>query len=195
MNLKNTNVLLISAFFLLLTVNVNAGDKVDNQQLEQARVLVKTFATDLKKVLSKSMISGGAINALKQCNIQAPLIADKHTALSGWRVGRTALKVRNEDNTPDDWEINVLKQFEQRKLAGENLTTMEYAETVVKGNQRIYRYMKPIPTAGLCLTCHGAELTESVSEKVQSLYPKDQATGFSLGDIRGAFTLEKVQTH
>jgi hypothetical protein len=52
--------------------------------------------------------------------------------------------------------------------------------------------MKPIPTAGLCVTCHGGEMSEEITKKIKSLYPNDQATGFMVGDIRGAFTLQKI---
>ena len=69
---------------------------------------------------------------------------------------------------------------------------MEYSETVKDGDKLVYRYMKPIPTAGLCLTCHGGDVSEEVTKKVQLLYPNDQATGFTVGDIRGAFTLQKT---
>jgi hypothetical protein len=102
------------------------------------------------------------------------------------------LKVRNDNNAPDDWEAMTLRQFEKRKAAGENLKTMEYAETVKEGDKLVYRYMKPIPTAGLCVSCHGDVMPEALSDKVKTLYPNDQATGFKAGDIRGAFTLQKI---
>jgi hypothetical protein len=31
-----------------------------------------------------------------------------------------------------------------------------------------------------------------VKEKIDALYPYDEALGFTVGDIRGAFTLQKV---
>jgi hypothetical protein len=102
------------------------------------------------------------------------------------------MRVRNEKNTPDEWELAVLQQFEKRKIAGENLKTMEYAETVKEGDQLVYRYMKPIPIVGACLTCHGINLGDEITDKVKSLYPNDQAIGFNMGDIRGAFTLQKI---
>lgn len=52
--------------------------------------------------------------------------------------------------------------------------------------------MNPIPTSGLCLTCHGTDLVDEITNKVKLLYPNDQATGFDVGDIRRAFTLQKV---
>ena len=45
----------------------------------------------------------------------------------------------------------------------------------------------------LCLKCHGAQATLSpaVKEKLSALYPQDKATGYSLGQIRGAMTIRK----
>lgn len=138
------------------------------------------------------MKSAGPIKALSECNIQAMPIAEKNSSSSPWDIARTSLKVRNENNQADEWETQVLQLFEQRKADGEAIETMEYAETIKTAEKTIYRYMKPIPTTGLCLTCHGETLADEVSNKVKVLYPHDNATGFSLGDIRGAFTLQKI---
>ncbi len=183
--------------FLVSTLSIspllaNAGEIATNSATLAARSLVKAFGSDLKHVLQTSMKSGGPIKALAQCNIQAGPIAQENALSSGWEIGRTSLKVRNENNAPDEWETTTLLQFEKRKAAGENVKTMEYAETVKVGDKKVYRYMKPIPTAGLCVTCHGGDMSEEIINKVKSLYPNDQATGFMVGDIRGAFTLQKI---
>lgn len=47
--------------------------------------------------------------------------------------------------------------------------------------------MKAIPTAGLCLQCHGTAINPEVSAKLNELYPHDKAVGYREGDIRGAF--------
>ena len=52
--------------------------------------------------------------------------------------------------------------------------------------------MKAIPTDDVCLTCHGKQIPEKLSAQLEKLYPDDQATGFSKGDIRGAFTVVKI---
>ncbi len=49
--------------------------------------------------------------------------------------------------------------------------------------------MKAIPTAPLCLTCHGANVDPSLREKIEAVYPNDAAVGYNEGDIRGAFTI------
>jgi len=190
MKSMSSKVLLVSTLSLLPLL-AHAGEQATSQETLEARSLVKALGSDLKHVLKTSMQSGGPIKALEQCNILAGPIAKENSSTSGWDVGRTSLKVRNESNAPDEWEAKTLAQFEQRKAAGENLKTMEYAEMVKADDKIVYRYMKPIPTAGLCVTCHGGEVAEEITTKVQSLYPNDQAIGFKVGDIRGAFTLQK----
>jgi hypothetical protein len=61
------------------------------------------------------------------------------------------------------------------------------------GDKTVLRYMKAILMSGLCLACHGSKLADDLSNKVNELYPNDQATGFKLGDICGAFTLQKIK--
>ena len=75
--------------------------------------------------------------------------------------------------------------FEQRKQQGEAIAKIEYYEETEQG----FRYMKAIPTKGLCLTCHGETLSEPVKAALLKHYPDDTATGFNVGDIRGAFTI------
>jgi len=191
MKYLGTNFLLITSLSLLAFV-ATAEDNALVKNTQEARALVKTFGSDLKHVLKTAMKSEGPIKALTVCNIEAGPIADKNSSLSGWKIGRTSLKVRNESNAPDKWESTVLYAFEKRKAAGENLKTMEYSETVKSGDKTVFRYMKPIPTAGLCLSCHGNVLGAEITQKVQTLYPNDTATGFTVGDIRGAFTLTKT---
>jgi hypothetical protein len=53
--------------------------------------------------------------------------------------------------------------------------------------------MKAIPTSAVCLECHGATLASGAHDVLAELYPEDCATGFSEGDIRGAFvTIRKL---
>lgn len=191
MKLMRFKVLLVSTLSILPLL-ANTSEIVTSPETLEARSLVKAFGNNLKHVLKTSMKSGDPIKALEQCNMQAGPIAQEIALSSGWGIGRTSLKVRNENNLPDNWEMTTLRQFENRKAAGENLKTMEYAETVKAGDKLVYRYMKAIPTAGLCITCHGGNISQDITQKVKSLYPNDQATGFMVGDIRGAFSLQKI---
>jgi hypothetical protein len=45
----------------------------------------------------------------------------------------------------------------------------------------------------MCLGCHGKNIAPEVQAKLDELYPEDQATGFSEGDLRGAFVISWQQ--
>jgi hypothetical protein len=107
-------------------------------------------------------------------------------------IGRTSLKLRQPKNAPDDWELRQLRRFEERKAAGEGVATLEVGAYAEKDGKRVFRYMKAIPTAPLCLNCHGASLAPEVAAKLHELYPADAATGFNAGDLRGAFTITET---
>jgi uncharacterized protein DUF3365 len=156
-----------------------------DQRVSQSREAVKFYADVLIAELKYSLEEGGPVRAIKVCKVEAPQIAKDISDQNNWRIGRTSLKTRNPKNNPDEWEAKVLQQFEQRKQNGGTIATLEFSETTKEG----FRYMKAIPTKGLCLTCHGETLAEPVKAKLAELYPEDKATGFKIGDIRGAFSI------
>lgn len=158
----------------------------EKAMVDEARAHTKSFSMALKSALETGMKSGGPMAAIEVCNDQAPRIAQQ-VSKDGWVVARTALKVRNADNAPDQWETAVMNDFISRLKAGESPDTIEVSE--IEGGQ--FRYMKMIPTAAVCLACHGSDVAEPVAQKIASLYPQDQAVGFKLGELRGAFTLRK----
>jgi len=102
-------------------------------------------------------------------------------------LSRVSLKNRNPENAPNEWQTSVLEDFEDRKAAGSDVGSIAWSETVTVDGEQEFRFMKAIPTAAVCLTCHGTNLAPEVSQALAELYPQDLATGFSEGDIRGAF--------
>jgi len=175
--------LLLSAMYHVSTLA--AGPE---PQLEESRAIAAEFMKTLKGELMQAMQTGGPVNAIGVCKLRAPAIAAELSALKGWQVGRTSLKVRNPANAPDSWERVGLESFEQRKQAGEDPARLEYYAVVEQKGKPVFRYMKAIPTAGLCLACHGTKIDPVVAAKLAELYPGDQARGYQVGDIRGAFT-------
>jgi len=159
---------------------------------DEAKGLIKQFATQLKGELQAAMKTGGPVNAISVCKDRAPAIAHSLSEQSGWQVARTSLKTRNPDNAPDGWERAVLEQFEADKAAGKDPQTLARAETVESDGAKTFRFMKAIPTGEVCLACHGGDNVKPETEaKLAELYPEDTARGFKVGDIRGAFTLSK----
>ncbi len=156
----------------------------------QARAISAAFAGKLKGELVGAMKVDGPVKAIEVCNVAAPAIAADASA-NGWAVARTSLKTRNPKNAPDAWEKRVLEEFDAAKSKGAEAAKLEHFEVVEKNGARTFRFMKAIPVAEPCLTCHGEAVKEPVKARLAELYPDDRATGYKLGDIRGAFTLSK----
>jgi hypothetical protein len=183
--MKKSIIFAIAAF-----IPFNQALATDTEQLTQnSRAAAKVLGGELKATLQASMKAGGPVDSITVCNIDAPNIANKVSTAKGMKVARTSLKFRNQSNQPDAWEKSVLEQFEQRKAKGEAIKTLEFSEVSDVDGKKTFRYMKAIPTGDVCLKCHGGNIAEPVSAKINSLYPNDKATGFNKGDIRGAFTV------
>jgi cytochrome c553 len=180
---------------IFLTSVLMSGSLQANEALqaniEEGKGVMKAYFGDLKGELVKGMKEKGPVSTISTCHTVAPSLAETHSQMSGWSVGRTSLKVRNPDNRADAWEAAVLKEFESRKEAGEDPKKLLKAEIVEEEGRKVFRMMKAIPTAEVCTKCHGAEIAEPVSAKLSELYPKDEARGYKPGDLRGAFTLKK----
>ena len=182
------------AFLLVLVITLFPAtapfaDEDLAARIGASRDAIKSFAGALQKQLKSAMTDGGPTAAIEVCNIAAPEIAESASTASGWSVGRTSLKLRNPGNTPDAWELAVLRDFEDRKAAGEDPGTLDHAEIVVGDGQRTFRYMKAIPTQPVCIVCHGTSIAPEVTARLDALYPEDRARGFEVGDIRGAFSI------
>ena len=189
----------LAAALIVLSASAGQAKKISKTQsgtkaraILEARSIVRDFAGDLKANLMAAMKDGGPVNALAVCKSVAAPLATQNSEMSGWKVSRTALKLRNSANRPDAWEEKVLRDFVTRKAAGEDPRKMEFAQILRINGQKTFRYMKAIPTQPVCLKCHGAKLSEPVRKKLHELYPQDRAIGFSAGDIRGAFSLSKT---
>lgn len=180
----------ILAYIIISFIPFSQALAVDTEQLTQnSRIAVKALGSELKSILQASMKASGPVDSISVCNIEAPQISNNISKAKGMSVARTSLKYRNQENKPDDWEKSVLEQFEQRKAKGEDVKTMEFSELTEDKGKKVFRYMKAIPTAEVCLKCHGNNVAQPIANKINSLYPDDKATGYNLGDIRGAFSI------
>lgn len=152
----------------------------------EAQALIPPLQQALLASVQQAMRDGGPQAAVTRCQVQAPLLTRANSP-APWRVGRTALRVRNPDNAADAWEREVLERFAQRAAAGEALQGM-HESAVIDGQ---FRYLQAIPTGEPCLACHGPVIPADLAERIDRLYPADQARGFRLGELRGAFTLSR----
>jgi hypothetical protein len=168
-----------------------SGDQahgVDTEaEISAAKTSIKQFAVALQTELKAAMQAGGPVAAIGVCNQKAIPITEQVSTEQGIKLTRVSLKNRNPDNAPNEWQTSVLESFEVRKAAGSDVGSIAWSETVTVDGKQEFRFMKAIPTAAVCLACHGTNLAPEVSRTLAELYPQDRATGFSEGDIRGAF--------
>ena len=168
---------------------LRSEEPMNKSELEmEAKEIVATFAGELKPKLKKAIQSGGLEHAVNICSVEAPKIAKNLSAKTGWSVKRVSLKPRNKNSaTPDEFEREVLRQFNERQIKGESPSAIAYSEII--GDN--FRFMKAQGVGGVCLNCHGESIQPDVIKLILEHYPDDAATGYSLGQIRGAFSLIK----
>jgi hypothetical protein len=180
------------ALAALLALPLSAAEAPTPETLAaQARGLAGNLMLSLQGELFAAMKDGGPVKALEVCRTRASQITKAASTGTPWKIGRTALKVRNPQNAPDAWEAAKLEEFRKRRAAGEELAALEAWEVVEAEGRRTFRYVKAIGTTSPCLNCHGSDLKPEVAAKVKELYPEDQAVGFAAGQLRGAFTLSR----
>lgn len=169
-----------------------ADDDVAALTAEAAQIAA-AFSDELRSELMAAMKAGGPVNAISVCNEKAPAIAAAHAASSGWTVARSSHRLRNPENAPDAFTAETIADFVAREAAGEDATSLTRAEIVEEGGNRVFHFVKAIPTAQPCLNCHGGEeVKPEVVAKLTELYPEDAARGFAVDQMRGVFTFSKV---
>lgn len=170
---------------------VDVAPEVMDANTQEARATVKAFFGELKGELVAAIKQAGPAHAVSVCNTKAGEIASRVSREQGMDVSRVSLKNRNPGNAAEGWTKTVLEQFEVRKAAGETPDTLEFAEVIATADGDVFRYMKAIPTGEVCLNCHGTNISPEVTAKLDELYPDDKATGYKVGDLRGAFVVIK----
>ena len=182
--------ILAGLLLLIIALDCSGGQQSNahaDAEVAAAKAAIMEFAGALQAELKGAMQTGGPVAAIAVCNSRAMPITVQIAADHGMILSRVSLKNRNPENAPKAWQTRVLENFENQKLAGKDLESLAWSETTSTDDGREFRFMKAIPTTGVCLQCHGTILAPEVSSMLAELYPEDRATGFNEGDIRGAF--------
>lgn len=181
---------LIGTFLTVLALPVMADEA---QLLGEAREIPSRMVPKLLEVLQGEIDRSGHADAISVCREKAPQMAKALSEQTGWAIRRVSLKNRNPKAVPDAWEKSVLENFERRLAAGEPPVQIDHGEVMTVDGQKMYRYMKALPTQEICLNCHGTQnkLAIGVEARLKELYPADKATGYGPGQIRGAITIKK----
>ena len=186
MHYKHIAMTLAMAGATLVHANDTDATKIKEEGIRYIKMLGGALKKELKAHL-KNDPSG--LEALAFCSGSAEEITEKvNAALPPYaKVRRTALKVRNDKtNTPDKTDTAVMKAYQEAMAAGtfspKDIKVVKTGETT-----RIY---KPLVTKGVCLKCHGNNLSPKIAEAIKTAYPHDRAIGFKEGELRGVIVAE-----
>lgn len=185
--MKQKIVLIVFLLTACLQHTAHAQTEKAKQYQEQAAILAKDFIGTLKPFLKEAITEKGPMHAIAVCSVEAPKIAQSLGELSGWEIKRVSLKARNPNAKPDEWEAKQLALFD--KLQQQGAKTQSLNAWSLEKNR--FRYMQAQTTQGLCLTCHGKNVATDIKKALASYYPNDKATGYTLGEVRGAISLSK----
>jgi hypothetical protein len=185
-------IVLSSTATLLLA---SPGQK-QNQELQSivqtgkksSKMLLQTLGKNMKAHMKK----GGPMDALNFCSNEAYSLTESVNKKlpNGVRVKRVSLKYRSPANQPTEDEAKVLQAMENLKEANVILPK----HFVEKVNATTYKFYKPLLiNKGVCLKCHGDIKNTDLKRAIAKRYPVDKATGYKMGDLRGAIvvTIEK----
>ena len=147
--------------------------------LERAALARDALFNELSTRLLAAMSSGGPAKAIEVCSKLAPKLAKDVGEQHHVSIGRTAIRLRNENNLPPKWAEPLLK----------DLPTKPVVQDLENGRTGV---LFPILLKVQCLTCHGPDdkIASEIRTELARLYPNDKATGFQEGDLRGWFWVE-----
>lgn len=147
--------------------------------LERAALARDALFNELSTRLLAAMSNGGPAKAIEVCSKLAPQLAKEVGEQHQVSIGRTAIRLRNENNRPPAWAEPLLKE----------LPTKPVVQDLENGRTGV---LFPILLKVQCLTCHGPDdkIAAEIRTELARLYPNDKATGFQEGDLRGWFWLE-----
>lgn len=158
--------------------------------LARAQAAAKQLGQTLKTRLVGAMTEGGPEAAIELCSAEAQSITSAASAESGVRLGRASLRTRNPSNVPPAWVRAWLEEQGERPVEG-----VEGFARVSGGPEgRRAEFLMPIGVEGPCLVCHGdpGAMPDGVRSLLEERYPEDRATGYALGDLRGALWAEAL---
>ncbi len=192
--MAGVRIFVASAFAMLSAIACGEKQTLEPEpeDLNGARQAASVLGGRLRERLIAAMQEGGPSQAVSVCAEEAPEIARTASEETGYDVGRTSLRIRNTDNAPDDWEREQLLMFIEQIEAGADPEDLEVAAITRTKDAATFRWAKPIMMEAPCLTCHGADVDPGLLTEIRKAYPDDAATGFSIGDVRGIFTVSKT---
>ena len=183
----NKFAVILVALVVLSSCSKSLSKKEVEQYTIQGKEIAQATAKKLGGTMVEKMKDGGVKDAVPFCNTKAIPLTDEMSEKFNVSIKRTSHLLRNEDNKPNDEEVLVINNYKDLMSKGKGLKPV--VELDNDGNPHFYA---PIIIQKKCLTCHGeigVDVTKKSDSIIESYYPKDLATGFKEGDLRGIWSI------
>jgi hypothetical protein len=191
--MKRTSLMLSSAliFIFAACTGSHPGEEEKAAASRKAQQTANRLTGELLGELTAAMKEGGPIRAIQYCSENAQNLTNMIGKEMGVSVRRVTIKPRNPLDTPDEWENEVLERFDIAARQGLLKADIHEDEVVKMDGRLVMRSMKPILIKQPCLMCHGTgrDIPKDVEELLKARYPEDKATGYVVGDFRGAVSI------
>jgi hypothetical protein len=152
--------------------------------IARADVIIATMHDALLWELNSGLEQGGPTLAIKSCHLDAIRVAERVGRQEGVAAGRTSDRLRNPLNAPRPWAASLVTANAGRQARDVDGFAVDLGSKV--------GVLRPVVHRARCAGCHGRPDTfgAGIRAELRDRYPKDRATGFEEGEIRGWYWVE-----
>lgn len=152
--------------------------------ISRADAVVASLQDTHLRELTSALDRGGPGGAIKSCHIDVIGVIQRIGRQEGIAAGRTGDRLRLPTNAPKPWAAALVQANAGRQARDVDGFAVDLGETV--------GVLRPIAHRPVCAACHGPAdaLSPDVRDALGASYPRDRATGFTEGEIRGWYWVE-----
>ena len=152
--------------------------------ISRADLIVVSMQDAMLKELRDALELGGPEFAIKSCHIDVVGITRRIGRQEGVTAGRTSHRLRSSANAPKAWAAPLVAAYAGRRTGDVGGFAVDLGDKV--------GVLRPMTEQPMCASCHGPaeKVSPAVREALGRTYPRDLATGFTEGEIRGWFWVE-----
>lgn len=180
------NLIYLSA--LLFAFSCGSSEK--GAEFAELKTEMDSIATvsqkELLKNVSAAIQKGGTVHAVGFCNIMAIPITDSLSESHQVSISRITDRTRNPNNgLKTENDKSVFNSFKENN---------DLVDSLLTENNKIVYYKRINTAMPACIKCHGnpeKDIEPATLTKIRTLYPDDQATGYSMNELRGLWRIEK----
>ncbi len=158
-----------------------------SKYIAKGRMITAMSLKALSGEVMQAINEGGVQHAVDYCNVHASSLIDSLSVKYEAKISRVSDRYRNPENKPGELDLTVIEAYREQLAAGNELQP----HLEVTADEIIF-YSPILILNPVCLNCHGEAGSTALQENVdfiKSKYPEDMATGYKLGDLRGAWKI------